>query len=266
MAPAERQTRNSSGPWLWPLLLVIAGVVLLLDNFLLLGDFNALALLPLLLVVAGAQILIRGDLFASEETRSFGITRGSVESGTLEINSGEVDVEISALSREGRLIAGQYAANTRPYLNVEETYAHLKMDRSHTPWASLVDWRVGLARDLPWQVLVSTHLGRVNLDLQDVIAHDIVAATGLGEIRFTAPPESLGQIYLRSTLGNIHITTPAGYQTRILVDRGWFFGVHMDASRYENPEPNVYLSLDFDSDAPLVEIRVSGTFGDTFLI
>lgn len=265
MGASADKAKGTNGPWLWPLILVVVGVVLLLDNFLLLGDFNAVALLPLVLVILGAQILLRGDLIPSAEAHKFGITRGSVEAGTLEINSAEIDVEIRALQREGRLIAGQYAGDSRPQLRVRDNYAHLKMDRANTPWLSFVDWQVGLAKDLPWQLLISTHLGQVDVDLSDLIAHEIIVATGLGDIRLVAPPEAFGPVHIRSAFGSIHLITPPGYRTRIVAPSGRFFGVQADIHRYENPEPGLYLSTEVAEEAPLVEIFINGTFGDAYL-
>ena len=265
MASSAQKTKQTHGPWLWPLILVIVGVILLLDNFLLLGDFEAWKLLPLLLVIAGAQVLLRGDLLPSSESHTFGITRGSVESATLEISSGEIDVDIRPLQREERLIAGQYAANSRPYLQVQDNYAHLKMERRRTPWYSFSDWHVSLAHNLPWQVLISSWLGQAHLDLSDLIIQDLVVGTGFGEIRLIAPPEALGEIYLQSALGNIFVTTPDGYNTQIITEGGWLFRVHHDEDRYENPEPNTYVATDAAEDAPLVVIRIRGTFGDAYL-
>lgn len=262
---SARKVKNAGGPWLWPLLLVIVGVVLLLDNFLLLGDFDAVALLPLLLVFAGAQILLRGDLTPSIEARTFGITRGSVESGTLEINSGEIDVDIRALQREGRLIAGQYAVNTRPRLNVQDTYSHLIMKRGDTPWWAFADWQLGLAQDLPWQFLISTHLGQVKLDCSQLVIHNAVIATGFGDIHLVCPPEAFDALQLHSTLGNIHIVTPPEYNVRIVVDAGRMFKVHASDYRYENPEPHIFVATEAAADAPLVTVHIHGTFGDAYL-
>lgn len=263
--PRKDTNTRTAGPWLWPVVFVVTGVFLLLDNFLLLGDFNAYTLLPLLLVIAGAQVLLRGDLVPSGDVRTFGITRGSVESGTLEINSGEIDLSIRALQREGRLLAGQFAANSRPDLQVEDNYAHLRMTRGNTPWYSFADWHIAVARDLPWQILASTHIGKVELDLEGLIVHDVVAGTGFGEIRFTAPQEALGQIFLRSTLGNIYVTTPYGYNTQIVIEGSRFLDLQVDSERYEVTNNGSYLSLDADPDAPLIEIRISGTFSDVYL-
>lgn len=257
--------KGSHGPWIFPLALTIIGVLLLLNNFLLLGDFNVTALWPLLLVVIGVIILLRGDFAPSTDGRTFGITRGSVEQGTIEISSGEIDVMIRALQQEGRLIAGQFSSNARPALRVNETHTYLKMDRASTPWLSFADWEMGLARDLPWQILVSTHLGQVNLDLSNLIIQEVEIGTGIGDVRLVAPIEALGEIRVRSTLGNIHIITPVGYRTRITAQPGRLFKLHADERRYEEIEPGVFGTYDAEENAPMVGIVIGGTFGDAYL-
>jgi hypothetical protein len=259
------ETRPSRGPWLWPLVLAVIGVLLLLDNFLLLGDFNLTLLWPLILVAVGAQVLLQGDFIPMRQGKTFGITRGSVEAAALEISAGEIDVNVRSLRREGRLIAGQFAADSRPVMQVQDTQAYIKMDRAATPWLSFADWEMGLARDIPWQVFISTHLGQVHLDLSELIVQDVGIGTGFGDIRLTCPYECLGSIHLHSTLGTAQIITPHGYQVRITAHENAFFGVHADSNRYMQVEPGIYSALDADESAPLVEIHVSGTFGDAYL-
>ncbi len=265
MAQKEKRAKTTAFPMLWALLIAGVGVVLLFSNFGLLGNFNAVALLPLLLVVAGAQILLRGDFIPSSETRDFGITRGSVESATLEVSSGAIDVDILALQREGRLIAGQFAVNSRPQLDVRDTYAHLKLARSKTPWWSYADWKMAVAQDLPWQLLVTTHLGQASLDLSQLIVHDVVVGTGIGDIRLVCPKEAFNPVFVRSTFGNIHILTPIGYRAKIIVKQTRLFTVKFDPDRYDNPEKGVYVARVDDESAPFIEIQVSGSFGDAYL-
>lgn len=257
--------KGSRGPWLWPLLVAVFGVLLLLNNFLLLGDFNAISLWPLALVIIGAMILVRGDVLPSAEGRTFGITRGSVESATLEISAGEIDVQMRGLQQEGRLIAGQYALSSRPAMRVSDTHTHLVMNRAATPWFSLSNWELGLAKDLPWELFVSTHIGQINLDLADVIVNRAVLASGIGDIRVVAPIEVLENVQIRSTLGNIHLITPVGYRARVTVAGGRFFSIHADANRYEQFEDQTFIAIDPNESAPMVEIFISGTFGDTYL-
>jgi len=259
------QATGSRGPWLWPLALAAVGVVLLLDNFLLLEGFNPARLWPLLLVIAGAQLLLRGDLLPDWDSKTFGVTRGSVEAATLEINAGPIDVQVRALQREGRLIAGQYAAQSRPQMSVSGTRAFICMDRSAVPWLSFTDWEMGLARDLPWQIFVSTHLGQVNLDLSGLIVEEAVVGTGLGDIRLVCPQEALGPLRLRSALGEIHVITPHGCPAVIYTKAARFFKVYADPNRYEETEPGVFVARDADGSRPLVKVSVRSTFGDAYL-
>lgn len=260
-------TRHSKGPLLWPLGLVIIGGLLLLGNFFLLGNFNIVDLWPVLLVMIGAQVLLGGDLIPSSDFRTFGITRGSIETATLEINSGEIDVHIRALQNRNteRLIAGQYANQARPDLDVHDVHAYLRMERSKTPWFSFANWEMGVSQDLPWQIVVSTHLGQVNADLSRVIMQNALISTGVGDIHFTAPAETFETIYLRSLFGNISVMTPQNHNVRITIEGGRFFGVNFDETRYEEIDTHVYISRHMDEDAPLVDVVIRGTFGDAYL-
>lgn len=257
--------KGSRGPWLWPLVLALIGIALLLNNFLLLNTFDVTTLWPLLLVIAGGAILLRGDVLPITEGRTFGITRGSVESGTLEINSGEVDVTIRHLQQEGRLIAGQFALHTRPALQVQDTHAHLKLNRGATPWLSFSDWEMGLSRDLPWSIFISTSLGQVNLDFSRLIVQGARIGTGFGDVRLSAPMEAFEPISVRSACGDIHFTTAPGYATQIYVRSTRLFNVRVDENRYQLIEPGLYRSRDADSSAKLIEVYISGTFGDAYL-
>src|SRR5215470_1016699 len=117
--------RPGRAPFFVPLLLIAIGVALLLKNFLLVENLDLLQYWPVLLVLAGFQLMLRGDIGITWQGQTFGITRGSVESAALEASSGELDVKIRALRREGRLIAGQYSGRSRPNLSVSGDHAEL---------------------------------------------------------------------------------------------------------------------------------------------
>lgn len=260
--------KGHKGPWLWPLILVAIGAALLLHNFLLLGDFNVANLWPLLLVLLGAQILLRGDFYPDAEGRTFGITRGSVETAVLEIYPGEIDLNIRGLRGENqeRLIAGQYAAQSRPSLRVSGVHAHLILNRAHTPWHAFGDWELGLARDLPWQIYISAYLGQIRLDLSDLVIQGGVISSGIGDIMVTSPFECFEELRLHATLGSVHWITPPEYRTRIHVEKSRFFGLHVDSARYLESEPGIYESLNANEEAPLVNVMISGGFGEAHLI
>ena len=163
------------------------------------------------------------------------------------------------------MIAGQYAANSRPALTVDDLHARLSMERSRTPWLSFADWQMQLSPFLPWQPVISSSFGQVTLDLQALIIENALISTGIGDIHLIAPGEAFEALYCHSTLGSIHITTPPGYNVRVSVEGGRFFGAHVDDERYDAIGEKTFISRDPAEDAPAVDIVVSGAFGDVYL-
>lgn len=255
---------SSRGWMLIALALAALGIVLLLQNFLLLGGPQLLTYWPLLLVVVGLIVLVRGDLFTGS-SRPFGITRGSVVSATLEVSSGVVDVRAHALPKEGRLIAGQFAAGARPDLDVQDNHARLRFDRATTPLLSMSDWELTLARDLPWDLHLSAWLGNLNLDLGGLVVQGAQVATGFGDIRITCPQEAFSPLVVRSSLGAVRLEAPEGTSARVYVRGPRMFRLHVDSDRYEQAADGVYVTRGAAHGQPATEFHLSGVFGDCYL-
>lgn len=265
MTSRTRTTVNQRGPVLWPALLVIVGVLLLLNNFLLLGDFNVIDLWPLLLVALGLQLLLRGDIIPSAEGRTFGITRGSVQSGTLDVQAGDIDLVVGALDGPERLIAGQYALQTRPRLETAGSHAHIIMRRNQTPWISFANWELGLARNMPWEVVLGTHIGQIDWDASGIVVERALISTGLGDIRLVCPPEAMGNIEVHSVLGTIQIVTPTETRTHITIRQRRFSKVHADMGRYTQAEDGSYLA-NSPNNSPEINLFIDSIVGDVYLI
>jgi len=264
----EAQPRRA--PWLWPILLMIGGVILLLKNFLLI-DFDVRPYWPILLLALGVQLLVRGDIGPSWQAHTFGITRGSVQSGSLEIESGELDVQLRALRKSGRLIAGQYTARSRPALTVRNNHATLRMQRGQTWWLSLADWDVGLAHDLPWGVLVSSHLGRLEIDLRGLVIDRAYVSSGLGSVSVVCPEQTSGPVVARSTFGDVRLTVAPDSRAIIRVNPGAFGRVRVDATRFALCEPGVYATVGHNGqdgaggEPPDLTVVASTVFGSIYI-
>lgn len=253
-------------PILFPILLVIVGILILLNNYLLINT-DVLQFWPLLLVLIGLMVLWRGDLAPSWQAHSFGITRGNVESAAIEISSAEIDVRLAPLERGGRLIAGQYTARSRPRLAVRNTHAQLSLRRGDTWLFSLADWEVQLAQDLPWALLMSSHLGELEADLRNLQLSQVHIATGIGNIKVTSPNQEAGPIYLRSTFGDIHLLIPKNVPALIrvmaspmsrVITRGEDFQIDETQQHYSTPT--------YKPDYPALDIVAGTSFGNITLI
>lgn len=259
-----RSTANQT-PFLWPLLLVITGCLLLLDNFLLI-TLDVTALWPAVLIFIGLQLLWRGDIAPSWQAQSFGITRGSVSEGLLEVSSGEIDVKLQASAREDRLIMGQYTARSRPNLQVRNNRATLRMQRGNTWLLSFADWNIDLSRDLPWSLLVSTHLGQLDVDMRGLHIEHAYISSGIGDVRLICSDSMAGYVYARSSLGDVRLAVPEGIPAIIHVKSGALVRVIRHSRRYREQPDYAIVTEEYDPESPAIQITVSSTFGNIHLI
>lgn len=243
-----------------PLLLVVLGVLILLSNYAVI-DTDVIAFWPILLIGLGIMILWRGDLAPGWQAHTFGITRGSVETGAVEINSAEIDVRLKALKRSGRLIAGQYTANSRPRLSVRNNHAALVMRRGNTWPFSLADWDLELAQDLPWTLLMSSHLGELNADLRGLVLNQVHIASGIGDIHVICPDQPAGPLYIRSAFGDIHMTIPPHIPAKITVQASPFCTI-TGAGQFRLQEQKVYTTAAYRAGETALDVIINATFGN----
>ncbi len=250
-------------PWVWPLLLIVGGTALLLENFLLL-DLNLAPYWPILLVAAGAQLALRGDIGPGWQAHTFGITRGNVSAAALEVESGELDVQLHALHKPGRLIAGQYTARSRPDLRVRHNRALLRMQRGQSWWLSLADWDVGLATDLPWGVLLSSYLGHLEADLHDLPVERAYIASGFGHVSVVCPRQAHDVIFAHSTFGDVHLTVPERSLALVRVQSGPLGRVRVNRRCFRRLEPGLYATAALAEAPPEAEPTLYVVAGSTF--
>lgn len=253
--------RPGRAPLILPLLLILVGGALLLRNFGLIDEVDVLRYWPVLLVLVGLQLLLRSDVGISWQAQTFGITRGTVHSASLEASSGELDIKIRALRREGRLVAGTYTGRSRPNLDVRGDHAWLTLQRGQTWPFSLADWEIGLAKDLPWTLLLSTHLGELDIDLRGVEVSRADFATGIGDVRVVISSGVAEGVRARSTFGNVTLVVPSDAEAVVRVIDKPFARKQIDESRYLMLEPGLYATLGHERAASLVYAEVSSTFG-----
>ncbi|GAB4547351.1 MAG: hypothetical protein OHK0023_08560 [Anaerolineae bacterium] len=258
--------RTNRPPFLIAALLIALGGYLLLRNFRLMPAIDLSVLAPLLLALLGLQLLMRGDLGLSWASQPFGITRGTVRGAQLEVWSGEIDVILRPLRREGRLIGGAYTARSRPSLEVRGDVARLSMQRGKTWLISQAAWEVGLSRDLPWNLLMSSFLGETDLDLRGISIHRAELGTGFGDMRIVLPEECIQGVRAYSTFGNVTLVVPDNVEAMIRLVEKPFSRALIDEKRFIRLDEGVYATLNYLDATQLVYAEVATTFGTVRLI
>ncbi len=240
------QSQANQPPRLWPIIAIATGVLLLLVNFKLI-DFDTRQLWMLLLIALGIQVVRQGDLGVTRQGRTFGITRGSVEEAILEADAGALDIKLRALRKEGRLLAGQYTARSRPSLTVEHNHATVQMRRNASWLLSLADWEMGLTKDVPWCLLLSTHLGTIDADLRALEIDEARISSGIGDITLVCPDLPAGPIWARATFGDITIEIPDNMPAAVRIHTTALTRVKVGA-RFHEAAPGLWLSADYTDD------------------
>jgi hypothetical protein len=140
------------------------------------------------------------------------------------------------------------------------------MGRGRTWLLSLADWEIGLARDLPWELLLSAHLGDLDVDLRGLSVARAFLATGIGDVRIVASEVVSGEVYGGSTLGNVTLIVPPEVTALVHVEPGAIARLQVDETRFLLVESGVYGTLGYDQ--KLAEgvqpfrVRLASTFGN----
>src|SRR5690606_17092764 len=83
-------------------------------------------------------------------------------------------------------------------------------------------WEVGLAQDLPWNLLISAHVGQLDVDLRGLEVKQAYIASGIGDVSVICPAALEGTFFARSTFGDVHLIVPKGVAATIRVKTGPF--------------------------------------------
>jgi len=299
------ERRQYRGGLVWPVILIAAGVVFLLNNLGLLswGVWDTLfRLWPVLLIAIGLEILIGrrsiwgsaavailllaalgvavwlgrsglealpwvGEEVVTTETISQpleGATRGEVEivfrTGSLRLNA----LPKGAGLVEGRVDLSPGEQISRSFRKAGET-AHFVLRssdaRSHKisdTWSGSKVWDLGLSRDVPLRLKLSTGVGRVTVDLAQLNVTDFELEGGVGQATVTLPRRGRLEARVEGGVGEVTILIPQGMAARIRVDGG-LGGINLSGP-YDR-RGDEYVSAGYSSAEDRVDLRVDGGVG-----
>ena len=295
----------------WPVLLIGAGLILLLNNmgYLSWDIWGVLwRLWPVLLIAAGLEILIGRRSFLGSAAVAllllavlsgiifWGLTEqpsspldppvGAVpaEVSTVEISqslqgadAADVDIRfgagqlrLEALPESSQLVEGQIelrdGEQASPTFEMRDGTAYFAL-RSEDPavipalgqWESNATWELGLNRDVPTALAVSTGAGEAKLDLSQLNLERLKVETGVGSTQLYLPRRGRLSATVDTGVGELDIIIPTGMAARIRVDRG-LGSIEVRDKDYRQEE-DVYVSPDFEGAADRVDLEIDAGIG-----
>lgn len=256
---------------LWPLALIAIGV----DLFT--GGRRRGALLLATAVVAALLLLLAGGSSGDQARKLVGGT-ALVEQRLGEASRAELNLTIGASKlvlgtgvAPGLLLAGRVVSRTGE--NVKETYrlergtAKLALE-GRTPAPSFFglvragEWDLRLTDAVPVALSVQLGVGDAELDLSRLWTERLELSTGVGTTTLTLPRSGNYAADVETGVGNVTVRLPDGLAARVVVSRG--IG-RVTAPREFVRTGDVYTSPGYDSATDRVELRVTGGVGSVVI-
>ncbi len=252
---------------LWPLLLVLAGLQIIFSR----TTWGGLAsLLVVIAIIAGVLVLSppEGRARSVEEVVAHparGIASAVVRAdlGIGALNVGALEDSDQVFELLARYESGQVGLTHD--VRVEDGTAHVRLGTTsrRTDWSPLggrfeSEWRLLLNPSVATQLDVSTGVSRAELALERLDLTRLTVNAGVGEVRIILPEVGRYEVSVDGGVGALRIDVPEGLEARVRVNRG--LGA-LDVARRFRPQGSYYVTSGYEGADARAEIDVDGGVG-----
>jgi hypothetical protein len=256
----------------WGGILVLAGILLLLDNLGLL-TVNVWGLIwPLFLIGLGLRILWRylaGP--PTPQVEEAAIPLEDAGRARVRIRHGAGRLYVTAGAGQDELASGTFgggldyrARRDGDLLDVDLRPSSRSFPEVMMPWfwgsRDALDWSVTLNGEVPLSLYLETGASDARLDLAELQLTDLRLQTGASSTHLTLPTSAgYTRADLRAGAAALSIRVPSGAAARIQI-KGSLAGINVDASRFPRMG-NVYQSPDYDTAPNKIDVDIEAGVG-----
>lgn len=242
-------------------ILVLFGLLLLLDNLNLLGDFNFWSTLgPILLIAFGAWLLLGFVAKPALQAEHVAFPLHGARSSSLQIKHGAGRLRISSGAPSDQLFEGDFSGGVeiRGEPQGEQLNLTLAMPAPKLFWnwgQGGFDWRIALNPQIPLDLEVNSGAVDSNLDLSGLDVKRFVLKTGASNNQVILPSrEGVTQVRIEAGVSAVSIRIPEGVAARIQTETG-LAGVTIDRSRFPL-HGGFKISPDYEAAARKIDLKV----------
>ncbi|RPI25341.1 MAG: hypothetical protein EHM70_20200 [Chloroflexota bacterium] len=252
----------------WGAILLLAGVLLLLDNLGIL-DVDVWSLIwPLFLIAVGVWFLL-GTVFGKRFSQSehVSIPLANASRARVRINHGAGRLNIFAGDAgAGDLAEGDFGGgldlSARPNGDTLDVSLGVPVQFFPMFWSPgySLDWSVGFNRNVPLSLNLNTGAGEARLELADLNVSDLRLQTGASSSTVTLPAHAGStHVEVESGAAAVNLRIPEGVAARIRVRSG-LAGISVDQHRFPR-QGEYYQSPDYDTASNKADIFVQTGVG-----
>jgi len=258
--------------FIWAGILILAGLLLLLNNVGLIAVDVWGLIWPLCLIAFGGSILW-GVFFGRPSFEAEQVTiplEGTARARVLVKHAaGRLRVDASATS--GELMAGTFGRGLDhrerwdgDTLDVEMRVPGRAFPGFAWPWmwgpGRTLDWTFGLNAEIPLSLEFETGAGEARLNLSDLHVTDLRLKTGASATDLTLPAHVRHtQVKIDAGAASVTVRVPIGVAARIRATGG-LMSVNVDRNRFPR-EGNVYRSPDYETATNRVDVEIEAGVG-----
>jgi hypothetical protein len=257
------------GNLFWGVIIVLAGVLLLLNQLGLL-PVSAWALFwPIVLILLGVWFLL-GPVMARRNLKdeALSIPLDGASQADIQIRHGAGRLEVTALPSSGDLISGTFTGGVYEEHSRQGSALRVQMqnpDNMVFGWPPMAGpqgyhWNFALSKDIPLKLELRTGASETELDLSQLKVTEVELRTGASSNQITLPANA-GYTRLRVHAGaaSINIRVPDGVAARIRY-QGGLSGINIDTVRFPS-QGSFYQTPGYDTAANRAEIEVEAGVG-----
>jgi len=255
------------GSLFWGIVIVLAGVLLLLNQFGLLTVSVWAFIWPVALILLGVWFLV-GPFVGRREFKdeALSIPLSGASQADIHIRHGAGRLEISALPQSGDLLSGTFTGGVYEQHSLSSLHGNsmrVRLENRYNGfygWPPMVGpqgyhWTMALAKNIPLKLDLKTGASETELNLSELMVTELELDTGASSNQITLPANA-GYTHLRLKAGaaSVMIRVPDGVAARIHY-RGGLSGINIDAGRFPL-QNNDYQTPGYDTAANRVEMNI----------
>jgi hypothetical protein len=214
---------------LWPVIIIAIGLEIILGRRV---SFGAVLLTVIIVVIAGAMVWWSVVIGSGERTMEhFTWPMNGIERAEVELDIGVGKLRLEGYSDMADLMVADLdlapGADASDGLKVDGDVGRgwIVSDKDFFSLPQIFGgnaskWDLKLNSRVRWELKVDSGVGDVRLDLSDLKVSDLELDSGIGSVHVTLPQRGAVEARIDNGVGEVRINVPEGVQARIKVDRG----------------------------------------------
>jgi len=249
----------------WPLILIIVGGLLLLNNLKIINVNLWEVIIPIALILMGLSALTGSLQHASRKaSQSLSIPAEGATSARIRIRYGAGRVTVMGQDMPGQLLSGAFEGGVEEVIRRDGNALNVDLNASSDNWlwwdGGQRAWSFGLSKAIPVALDIEMGAAETRFDLTDVKVTDLRLKTGASSTSLSMPANvGMTTARLEGGAASISVQIPPEVAARIRWEGG-ISSINIDTKRFPQ-SGNTYESKNYAEAKNKLDLRIEMGMG-----